>query len=165
MDITFSGETVLLGSFIGGSTVVIPSVQDLFGGKFRLVAMTVYSVPSRATSFAERLRLSIAVIHGETKESEEDGRNSPPPQGAELVYNSFMSEPEYFTANLLSVVPKEKPPLNVVGDVHGKISIIVVSFYYYYSGTFDKGLPENKKRTASLERILFLPNILPKQNH
>src|SRR5688572_18190163 len=35
----------------------------------------------RATSYAERLRLSIAVIHGEEKipESErEDGRNSPP---------------------------------------------------------------------------------------
>lgn len=36
----------------------------------------------RATSYAERLRLSIAVIHGEEKlaESEtDDGRHSPPP--------------------------------------------------------------------------------------
>ena len=36
----------------------------------------------RATSYAERLRLGIAVIHGEGRvgESEqEDGRNSPPP--------------------------------------------------------------------------------------
>ena len=34
----------------------------------------------RATSYAERLRLGIAVIHGEVKEEEEDidGRNSPP---------------------------------------------------------------------------------------
>lgn len=36
----------------------------------------------RATSYAERLRLGIAVIHGEDKiieqDEEEDGRNSPP---------------------------------------------------------------------------------------
>ena len=40
----------------------------------------------RATSYAERLRLGIAVIHGEVKmgESEtDDGRNSPPPPGME----------------------------------------------------------------------------------
>lgn len=35
----------------------------------------------RATSFAERLRLNLAVIHGEVKQDEnEDDRNSPPPQ-------------------------------------------------------------------------------------
>ncbi len=36
----------------------------------------------RATSYAERLRLGIAVIHGEAKEADEDeldGRASPPP--------------------------------------------------------------------------------------
>lgn len=36
----------------------------------------------KATSYAERLRLGIAVIHGEQKESETDevdGRYSPPP--------------------------------------------------------------------------------------
>lgn len=37
----------------------------------------------RATSYAERLRLGIAVIHGEEKyddeDKEDDGRNSPPP--------------------------------------------------------------------------------------
>lgn len=35
----------------------------------------------RATSYAERLRLSIAVIHGESRapeEEEDDGRTSPP---------------------------------------------------------------------------------------
>ena len=36
---------------------------------------------NRATSFAERLRLNLAVIHGEVKQDEnEDDRNSPPPQ-------------------------------------------------------------------------------------
>ena len=36
----------------------------------------------RATSYAERLRLGFAVIHGEGRvheSEEEDGRNSPPP--------------------------------------------------------------------------------------
>lgn len=41
----------------------------------------------RANAYAERLRLGLAVIHGEPKdidtELEEDGRYSPPPQGTE----------------------------------------------------------------------------------
>jgi len=40
------------------------------------------SAAKRATSYAERIRLGIAVIHGENKESEadeQDGRHSPPP--------------------------------------------------------------------------------------
>ena len=38
----------------------------------------------RATSYAERLRLGIAVIHGEVKDDEDelDGRASPPPSFA-----------------------------------------------------------------------------------
>ncbi|ESP03775.1 hypothetical protein LOTGIDRAFT_110501 [Lottia gigantea] len=74
----------------------------------------------RASSYAERLRLGIAVIHGEEKVSEQeedDGRNSPP----------LMEEDEH---NLLSrtiqlLHAKEKPPINVVGDVGGRIAIIV----------------------------------------
>ena len=90
----------------------------------------------RANSFAERLRLALAVIHGEAKEeSEVDSRHSPPPEGgkdsiAMPVYSGgeeLGGTPSRNKANLLSVVPKEKPPLNVVGDVHGKIAIIVVS--------------------------------------
>ena len=44
-----------------------------------IVARNANSV-KRVTSFAERLRLSIAVIHGEEKDDEElnDGRTSPP---------------------------------------------------------------------------------------
>ena len=88
----------------------------------------IYSNSYRATSFAERLRLGIAVIHGEPKGEREDGRNSPPPLEVELMDRSLSGEVQtgQFTANLLPVVPKEKPPLNVVGDVHGKIGIIVV---------------------------------------
>ena len=95
-----------------------------------------YWLVCRANSFAERLRLGLAVIHGEPKEGEAvvDSRHSPPPQGedeAAASATTSMEElgetPSRHRANLLSVVPKEKPPLNVVGDVHGKIAIIIVS--------------------------------------
>ena len=42
----------------------------------------------RATSYAERLRLGIAVIHGEEKEDDSekfDGRNSPPPPASPVI--------------------------------------------------------------------------------
>ena len=50
--------------------------------KFRVYAQYIPFPPFRATSYAERIRLGIAVIHGENKESEadeQDGRHSPPP--------------------------------------------------------------------------------------
>lgn len=76
----------------------------------------------KATSYAERLRLGIAVIHGEQKEAESDmvdGRYSPP------------TLPRSRTMDVSNGVPvhpaKEKPPINVVGDVGGRIAIMVVS--------------------------------------
>lgn len=76
----------------------------------------------KATSYAERLRLGIAVIHGEQKEAESDmvdGRYSPPPP-----------PPPSRTMDVTVGVPqhpaKEKPPINVVGDVGGRIAIMVV---------------------------------------
>ncbi len=74
----------------------------------------------RATSYAERLRLGIAVIHGEVKEGEEDedGRASPPPPGMAGRVTTVGSTLPPLTA-------KEKPPMNVVGDVGGKIAIMV----------------------------------------
>jgi phosphoribosylpyrophosphate synthetase len=59
----------------------------------------------RATSYAERLRLSIAVIHGEEKVAEsdiDDGRNSPPPQEPD----NFESDPRCFTLGL-EMLPRE----------------------------------------------------------
>ena len=56
-----------------------------------IVARNANSV-KRVTSFAERLRLGIAVIHGEEKEEEEvcDGRYSPPlPTGPQLQQADF----------------------------------------------------------------------------
>lgn len=45
----------------------------------------------KATSYAERLRLGIAVIHGEQKEAESDeidGRYSPPPSQPRYLSNT-----------------------------------------------------------------------------
>ncbi|KAF8771525.1 Phosphoribosyl pyrophosphate like protein [Argiope bruennichi] len=76
----------------------------------------------KATSYAERLRLGIAVIHGEQKESESDmvdGRYSPPP----AVSASRTMDVGLDIMPVLAA--KEKPPINVVGDVGGRIAIMV----------------------------------------
>jgi phosphoribosylpyrophosphate synthetase len=48
----------------------------------------------RVTGFAERLKLSIAVIHGcqdrESENEEADGRNSPPPTSTSTLDNPFI---------------------------------------------------------------------------
>ncbi|KAG1679213.1 Phosphoribosyl pyrophosphate synthase-associated protein 2 [Nymphon striatum] len=74
----------------------------------------------KATSYAERLRLGIAVIHGEQKDEEDqvDGRYSPPAvSGVRTVDVGLESVPV--------LGAKEKPPINVVGDVSGRIAIMV----------------------------------------
>ncbi|KAM7361348.1 phosphoribosyl pyrophosphate synthase-associated protein 2 isoform 2-T2 [Cochliomyia hominivorax] len=74
----------------------------------------------KATSYAERLRLGIAVIHGEQKEAESDqvdGRYSPPPNSRTRTVSVSVGVPDH--------PPKVKPPINVVGDVSGRIAIMV----------------------------------------
>lgn len=76
----------------------------------------------KATSYAERLRLGIAVIHGEQRESESDmndGRYSPPALLPSRTMEVGVGVPVH--------PAKEKPPINVVGDVGGRIAIMVVS--------------------------------------
>ncbi|XP_051790238.1 phosphoribosyl pyrophosphate synthase-associated protein 2 isoform X2 [Erpetoichthys calabaricus] len=78
------------------------------------------SSAKRAQSFAERLRLGIAVIHGEAQDAESDqvdGRHSPP-----SVKNMAAIHP---SLEIPLLIPKEKPPITVVGDVGGRIAIIV----------------------------------------
>lgn len=110
----------------------------------------------RATSYAERLRIGIAVIHGEAKTAEfidddlvdendaesaevDDGRTSPPPARARInpsprqPSSASISQAEVDPSRIMSiglnVVPmqaaKEKPPISVVGDVGGRIAIMV----------------------------------------
>ncbi|KAL1780917.1 phosphoribosyl pyrophosphate synthase-associated protein 2 isoform X1 [Sigmodon hispidus] len=72
----------------------------------------------RAQSFAEPLRLGIAVIHGEAQDDEFDlgGRHSPPMVRSVAIHPSL---------EIPMLIPKEKPPITVVGDVGGRIAIIV----------------------------------------
>ncbi|XP_077354900.1 phosphoribosyl pyrophosphate synthase-associated protein 2 isoform X2 [Festucalex cinctus] len=107
----------------------------------------------RAQSFAERLRLGIAVIHGEAQDAESDqvdGRHSPPTvktTGAihpsmeipckhiavvvNFVASRCLFQMTQFVLSLILcmllavLIPKEKPPITVVGDVGGRIAIIV----------------------------------------
>ncbi|CAF0801752.1 unnamed protein product [Brachionus calyciflorus] len=83
----------------------------------------------RATAIAERLRLGIAVIHGESekeRESETDGRTSPP---STVLKPALDSRKSVFELPNMAfpprVNPKEKLPMDVVGDVSGRIAIIV----------------------------------------
>jgi len=88
-------------------------------------------VAKRASSYAERLRVGIAFMHGEVKEDEdeEDGRASPPPfqPGAKQpAHNPSMSDRVTMVGvTMPAMTPKEKPPINVVGDVSGRIAIMV----------------------------------------
>ncbi|XP_037093978.1 phosphoribosyl pyrophosphate synthase-associated protein 1-like isoform X1 [Pollicipes pollicipes] len=98
----------------------------------------------RATSYAERLRLGIAVIHGEAKTPDDeddvdadDGRTSPPPepparhQGrlhSSVSMSGEVDPSRIMTAGVTGVpmqAAKEKPPISVVGDVGGRIAIMV----------------------------------------
>jgi len=81
----------------------------------------------KATSYAERLRLGIAVIHGEQKTTEDeemDGRNSPP---AVIGGGGRVME---VGGGVPALQPKEKPPISVVGDVGGRIAIMVDDMVY-----------------------------------
>lgn len=80
-------------------------------------------VAKKATSYAERLRLGIAVIHGEQKEDETeevDGRSSPP------IMNDIKSRVYDVPVSGVPLYPaKEKPPIQVVGEVRDKNAIMV----------------------------------------
>jgi len=88
----------------------------------------------RVTGFAERLKLNIAVIHGcqdgESESELADGRNSPPPladSGSPM--HSMAKRRSVFTIPSLAlgsnVLVKGKLPMDVVGDVGGRIAIMV----------------------------------------
>ncbi|EHB01547.1 Phosphoribosyl pyrophosphate synthetase-associated protein 1 [Heterocephalus glaber] len=73
----------------------------------------------RAQSYAERLHLGLAVIHGEAQCTEldvDDGHHSPA-----MVKNATVHP----GLELPLMMAKEKPPITEVGDVGGHIAIIV----------------------------------------
>jgi len=82
----------------------------------------------RATSFADRLKVNIAVLHGEYKDEsderdDDDGRASPPPH--EQPVPDRMRLFQGIGPPLPPGMSKEKPPVYLVGDVAGKIAIMV----------------------------------------
>ncbi|CAF1188277.1 unnamed protein product [Adineta ricciae] len=90
----------------------------------------------RVTGFAERLKLNIAVIHGsqdrESESEEADGRNSPPPlvvTGLDFPLVPVSERRSVFAIPSLvigeQVNVKGKLPMDVVGDVNGRIAIIL----------------------------------------
>ncbi|XP_077381174.1 phosphoribosyl pyrophosphate synthase-associated protein 1-like isoform X2 [Festucalex cinctus] len=77
------------------------------------------SAAKRAQSYAERLRLGLAVLHGTAPSPESnmsDGLYSPPPTRSSAGHTGL---------ELPLMMAKEKPPITVVGDVGGRIAIIV----------------------------------------
>ena len=73
----------------------------------------------RAQSFAERLRLGIAVIHGVAKEEEEDELDRPTSPLPAL--NRITTVGEF----LPQLTLKETPTMHLVGDIENKIAIMV----------------------------------------
>ncbi|XP_054165353.1 phosphoribosyl pyrophosphate synthase-associated protein 2-like [Oppia nitens] len=93
---------------------------------YRETAIIVARYPGavrKATSYAERLRIGLAVIHGEDKEAETDhvdGRTSPPAALAHQEFDLFVG-----LDGLPSFPAKEKPPISIVGDVSGRVAIMI----------------------------------------
>ena len=81
------------------------------------------SATRRVSSYAERLQINFAVVHGEEKdepEKEEDGRTSPPPtpSGLPLTLKYACTYP----SPIPNIQQKIKPKLSVVGSVTDKVS-------------------------------------------
>jgi len=91
------------------------------------------SATRRVSSYAERLRVNFAVVHGELKEEEErevDGRTSPPPTPIVIGNGNLPTvAPATFACSFPTPIPpyqqKIKPSLSLVGSVSGKIAIML----------------------------------------
>jgi len=81
----------------------------------------------KITSYAERLRLGIAVLHGEQKspEDEVDGRCSPPILEGSNVTSLSSRCLDLGFDQLPVLTAKEKPPISVVGEVKDRTAIII----------------------------------------
>ncbi|XP_028406522.1 phosphoribosyl pyrophosphate synthase-associated protein 2-like [Dendronephthya gigantea] len=105
------------------SPFIVQYIQEIPDYRNAVIVSKNPQAASRATSFAERLHLGLAVIHGVRQEAESeicDGRTSPPP-----AQKKTFAYPLPGNIAGIGLLPKEKPPMNVVGDVGGKIAIII----------------------------------------
>jgi len=143
------------------SPFLIQYIQDQILSQNTVIVAKTPSAAKKAQSYAERLRVGIAVIHGEAQDYEgdqdrEDGRGSPPPlldNVGDTSTNASIGKPcgwlnsmpeqrtetttttkrvrtisksgHFESIEFPLLTAKEKPPINVVGDVQGKIAIIV----------------------------------------
>jgi len=132
------------------SPFLIQYIQERIPGYQHAVIVARHpGAAARANSFAERLQLNIAVLHGEHVQEDSDkcdGRQSPPlgiargtrSRGtSESICNDILppvvtatgqiSTEGYYnlTISRMGLPTKVKKPLTIVGDVFGKIAIIV----------------------------------------
>jgi len=133
------------------SPFLIQYIQDRIPGYSEAVIVARHpGSAARANAFAERLQLNIAVLHGEhvQEDSEQcDGRQSPPParRSRQRGYSECAANNEILVSlddrsierqssnqGLYNILPpslglptKIKKPLSIVGDVSGRICIIV----------------------------------------
>lgn len=109
------------------SPFLIQYIQDRIPNYVEAVIVARHpGAAARANSFAERLQLNIAVLHGEQGQEDSDrcdGRHSPPP--ARRNRNRLSESVPHELALPLGMPTKIKKPLQIVGDVKDKICIIV----------------------------------------
>ena len=120
---------VVVARYPGVTTRYYALIHTCYLSLFLSLTLLPPSISPRATSFAERLRLSLAVIHGEVKD-QQDGRNSPPPdEHTPRRIRTLISLCHHLSSlfYFVEVARKEKPPLNVVGDVQDLNAFIIVS--------------------------------------
>lgn len=95
--------------------------RSLDRSQFVIVAMNA-SIVRKAQSYAERLRVDLAILHGhrsiESETDEVDGRSSPPPiQSIEMVPGG--ESLRFFNTD------QQRAPMTIVGDVKGRIALMV----------------------------------------
>jgi len=111
------------------SPFLIQYIQERIPGYQHAVIVARHpGAAARANSFAERLQLNIAVLHGEHVQEDSDkcdGRQSPPLGIARGTRSRGTSESICNDILPPGLPTKVKKPLTIVGDVFGKIAIIV----------------------------------------
>ena len=99
----------------------------------------------------------IAVIHGELKNEDDDldDHSTPPPPPVD-AHNRSRRITEVGTAvSLPPLTIKEKPPINVVGDVGGRIAILVDDLIDDVKPFIDAAVILQGKIGTFVQRLIF----------